>query len=67
MELDGYPKTLRNREIQNDQIRSPPNEMVAQEPEVILIMAPQVQVPPEPSGLPPDGLDEDWNTLRSFR
>lgn len=59
MELEGHPKTPRDREVQNDQIKSSPNEMVAEEPEVILITAPQVQVPQELSGLPLRSLDED--------
>lgn len=32
--------------------------MMAEEPEIILRKAPQVQVPREPPGLPPDSLDE---------
>ncbi|XP_023980956.1 SCAN domain-containing protein 1-like [Physeter macrocephalus] len=52
METEGYPEIQRNREIQNDEIRSSPNEGMAEEPEVVLIALPQVQVPPE-------SLDED--------
>ena len=59
METEGYLETQRNREVQNDKIRPPSNEMVAEESEVVLISAPQVQVPREPSGLPPESLDED--------
>lgn len=58
METEGYPDMQRNK-VQNDQIRSPANEMMADEPEVILIATPQVQVPQEPSGLPSENLDED--------
>lgn len=54
------PKTHRNREAQSDQIRSPPSEMMAEKPEVILRMAVQVQVPRELPGVPPDSLDEDY-------
>ncbi|XP_045332006.1 SCAN domain-containing protein 1-like [Leopardus geoffroyi] len=59
METEGYLETQRNREVQNDKIRPPSNEMVAEESEVVLISAPRVQVPREPSGLPPESLDED--------
>ncbi|XP_045404427.1 SCAN domain-containing protein 1-like isoform X2 [Lemur catta] len=59
METEGYPETQRNREVQNDQMRSLLNEMMAEEPEVVLIPASQVQVPREPSGLPPEQLNED--------
>ncbi|XP_010955708.1 SCAN domain-containing protein 1-like [Camelus dromedarius] len=52
METEGYPETQRNREIRTDQIRSSPNEMMAEEPEDIRIASPLVQVPPE-------SLDED--------
>uniref|UniRef100_A0A8C9B370 SCAN box domain-containing protein n=1 Tax=Phocoena sinus TaxID=42100 RepID=A0A8C9B370_PHOSS len=52
METEGYPEIQRNREIQNDEVRSSPNERMAEEPEVVLIALPQVQVPPE-------SLDED--------
>lgn len=45
-------------EVQNDQIMSPPNEMMAKEPEDVLIVAPQVQVPQEPSRHPPKSLAE---------
>ncbi|XP_047729356.1 SCAN domain-containing protein 1-like [Prionailurus viverrinus] len=59
METEGCLETQRNREVQNDKIRPPSNEMVAEESEVVLISATQVQVPREPSGLPPESLDED--------
>lgn len=52
METEGYPEMQRDVEVQNDEIRSPPNERMAEEPEGILIAPPQVQVPPE-------SLDED--------
>lgn len=52
METEGYPEIQRNREIQYNKIRSSPNERMAEEPEVVLIALPQVQVPPE-------SLDED--------
>uniref|UniRef100_A0A8C0A4G2 SCAN box domain-containing protein n=1 Tax=Bos mutus grunniens TaxID=30521 RepID=A0A8C0A4G2_BOSMU len=52
METEGYPEMQRDGEVQNDEIRSPPNERMAEEPEGILIAPPQVQVPPE-------SLDED--------
>ncbi|XP_022370262.1 SCAN domain-containing protein 1-like [Enhydra lutris kenyoni] len=59
METEGYLEAQRNREAQNDKMRSPSNEMMAEEPEVVLIPAPQVQAPREPSGLPQESLDED--------
>ncbi|XP_008692860.1 SCAN domain-containing protein 1-like [Ursus americanus] len=59
MEAEGYLETHTDREVQNDEIRSPSNEMIAEEPEVVLISAPEVQAPGEPSGLPPESLDED--------
>ncbi|XP_027816055.1 SCAN domain-containing protein 1-like [Ovis aries] len=52
METEGYPEMQRDGEVQNDEIRSPSNERMAEEPEGILIAPPQVQVPPE-------SLDED--------
>ena len=52
METEGYPEMQRDGEVQNDEIRSPPNERMAEEPEDILIALSQVQVPPE-------SLDED--------
>ena len=48
----GWRLKQRDGEVQNDEIRSPPNERMAEEPEGILIAPPQVQVPPE-------SLDED--------
>ncbi|KAF5924670.1 hypothetical protein HPG69_004542 [Diceros bicornis minor] len=59
METEGYPDTQRNREVQNDQIRPQPNEIMAEEPEVVLIGPPQVQVSQEPSGLSPESLNEE--------
>ncbi|XP_032719579.1 SCAN domain-containing protein 1-like isoform X2 [Lontra canadensis] len=59
METEGYLEAQRNREVQNDKLRSPSNEMMAEEPEVVLIPATQVQAPREPSGLPQESLDED--------
>lgn len=59
METEGYPETQGNRDVHNDQIRSSPNEIMAEEPEVVLIGPPQIQVPREPSGLPPESRDED--------
>lgn len=50
METEGDPKTQKDREVQNDQIMSPPNEMVAKEPEDVLNGTPQALVPQEPSG-----------------
>lgn len=47
MEMEGDPEMQRNGEIQNDDISALPNEMLAEEPEVVLIAPPQVQVPPE--------------------
>lgn len=38
METEGYLETQRNREVQNGQIMPPPNEMVAEEPEDMLII-----------------------------
>lgn len=52
METEEDPKTQKDREVQNDQIMSSPNEMVAKEPEDVLTGAPQAQVPQEPSGHP---------------
>lgn len=59
METKGYPETQRNKVAQTDQITFPPNDMIAEKPEDVLIVAPQVQVPQEPSGHPPESLDED--------
>ncbi|XP_044084311.1 SCAN domain-containing protein 1-like [Neovison vison] len=59
METEGYLEAQRNREVQNGKMRSPSNEMMAEEPEAVLILAPQVQAPREPSGLPQERLDED--------
>lgn len=59
METEGDPETQRNREVQNDKIMSLPNEMMAKEPEDVLIAAPQAQVPQEPSEHPPKSLDEE--------
>lgn len=59
METKGYPETQRNRVAQNDQIMLPPNNMMAEKPEDVLIAAPQVQVLQEPSRHPPESLDED--------
>lgn len=47
METEGYLETQRSKEVQNDKIGSPSNEMMAEEPEAVLISAPQVQAPPE--------------------
>ncbi|XP_047648561.1 SCAN domain-containing protein 1-like [Phacochoerus africanus] len=47
MEMEGDPEMQRNGEIQNDDISALPNEMLAEEPEVVLKAPPQVQVPPE--------------------
>lgn len=58
METEGGPKTQKDREVQNDQIMSPPNEVVAKEPEDVLTAAPQAQVPQEPSGHPPKSLEK---------
>lgn len=58
METEGDPKAQKDREVQNDQIMSPPNEMVAKEPEDVLTAAPQAQVPQEPSGHPPKSLEK---------
>ena len=52
METEGCPEMQRDGEVQNDEIRSPSNERMTEEPEGILIAPPQVQVPPE-------SLDED--------
>lgn len=57
METEGDPKTQKDREVQNDQM-SPPNEMVAKEPEDVLTAAPQAQVPQEPSGHLPKSLEK---------
>lgn len=51
METEGDPKAQKDREVQNDQIMSPPNEMVAKEPEDVLTAAPQA-----PSGHLPKSL-----------
>lgn len=59
METKGYPETQRHREVQNDQIMSPPNEMMAEEPEDVLIATPQVRVPQELSRHPAESLDID--------
>ncbi|XP_024897049.1 zinc finger protein 24-like isoform X3 [Pteropus alecto] len=59
METEGYSETQRNREVQNGQIMPPPNEMVAEELEDMLITAPQIQFPREPSRHPPESFDED--------
>lgn len=59
METKRYPETQRNRVVQIDQILLPPHDMMAKEPEAVLIAAPQVRVPQEPSRRPPEGLDED--------
>lgn len=37
METEGYPEMQRDGEVQNDEIRSPSNERMAEEPEGILI------------------------------
>lgn len=58
METEGDPKTQKDREIQNDQIMSPPNEMEANEPGEVLTAAPQAQVPQEPSGHSPKSLEK---------
>ncbi|XP_036126181.1 LOW QUALITY PROTEIN: SCAN domain-containing protein 1-like [Molossus molossus] len=58
METEGDPETQRNREVQNDPIMSPLNEMMAKEPEDVLIATPQAQVPREPSGHSPESLLE---------
>nr|KAF6382711.1 hypothetical protein mPipKuh1_009047 [Pipistrellus kuhlii] len=57
METEEDPKTQKDREVQNDPIMSPPNEMVAKEPDV-LTGAPQAQVPQEPSGHPQKSLEK---------
>uniref|UniRef100_A0A8C0KSC6 SCAN box domain-containing protein n=1 Tax=Canis lupus dingo TaxID=286419 RepID=A0A8C0KSC6_CANLU len=36
-----------SKEVQNDKIGSPSNQMIAEEPEVVLVLAPQVRAPPE--------------------
>ncbi|XP_004779763.1 SCAN domain-containing protein 1-like [Mustela nigripes] len=59
METEGYLEAQRNREVQNGKMRSSSNEMMSEEPEVVLIPAPWVQAPREPSGLPQVSLDED--------
>ncbi|CAD7681302.1 unnamed protein product [Nyctereutes procyonoides] len=46
MENEGYQET-QSKEVQNDKIGSSSNEMMAEEPEVVLISVPQVQAPPE--------------------
>uniref|UniRef100_A0A452G884 SCAN box domain-containing protein n=1 Tax=Capra hircus TaxID=9925 RepID=A0A452G884_CAPHI len=46
METEGYPEMQRDGEVQNDEISSPPNERMAEEPGGILIV-------------PPESLDED--------
>ncbi|XP_057555055.1 SCAN domain-containing protein 1-like [Hippopotamus amphibius kiboko] len=58
MEIEGYPEMQKNREIQNDDIRSSSSERMAEESEVVLIAPPQVQVPPE-------SLDEDSEDLET--
>lgn len=60
METEGYSETQRNREVQNGQIMPLPNEMVAEELEDMLITAPQIQFPREPSRHPPESFDEDY-------
>ena len=47
METEGYQETQRSKEVQNDKIGSSSNEMMAEEPEVVLISVPQVWAPPE--------------------
>uniref|UniRef100_A0A8C3WQD6 SCAN box domain-containing protein n=1 Tax=Catagonus wagneri TaxID=51154 RepID=A0A8C3WQD6_9CETA len=47
MEMEGYPELQRNGEIRSDELSSLPNEMMAEEPEVVLIAPLQVQVPPD--------------------
>ncbi|XP_028367917.1 SCAN domain-containing protein 1-like [Phyllostomus discolor] len=58
METEGDPDTQRNREVQNAEMMSPSDEMVAKEPEDVLTAAPQPQLPQEPSGHPPESLGE---------
>ncbi|XP_029805343.1 SCAN domain-containing protein 1-like isoform X2 [Suricata suricatta] len=59
METEGYLETQREREAQNDEMRSPSNEMLAEESEVVLGAAPQAQVPRESSGPPAESLEGD--------
>ncbi|XP_007522666.1 SCAN domain-containing protein 1-like [Erinaceus europaeus] len=65
MKTEGYPETQRNRSIRNCRVRSPPNEMIAEQPEVIPI-ASQVQVPQKPSGIPPESLCDSIEDLNSI-
>lgn len=58
METEGDPETQRDREVQNDQVMSPPKEMMAKEPANVLIVVPQAQVPQEPSVHSPKSLED---------
>lgn len=47
------------KRLQNGHIMSPPNDMMAKEPEDLLMAVPQAWVPQQPSRTPPESLGED--------